>query len=224
METSLTDLTGFKGHPLLCYLTWLAPFTALRVPTLHGKPLKPGILSFTFPGLENAWNLSKKWENPGILTQTLEKLYISKFGVSKFTFQDVIYKINSVVHLCHIYIINTNTVIQSQIDLEFYWFYLDNLENNGISCNDRSGKSWYMYSETWQVRPLWWETDLHWETTVAVTWPYISIHLYLQWKTPFYGPIGWSLVAGFTIHLMYHICCFLSCNLKSSNGYFSSQI
>ncbi len=29
-----------------------------RVPTLPGKP---GILSFSFPGLENAWNLPKKW-------------------------------------------------------------------------------------------------------------------------------------------------------------------
>ncbi len=32
-----------------------------RVPTLPGKPLKPGILSFTFPGLEQAWNLLQKW-------------------------------------------------------------------------------------------------------------------------------------------------------------------
>ncbi len=29
-----------------------------RVPTLPGKP---GILSFTFPGLENTWNMLKKW-------------------------------------------------------------------------------------------------------------------------------------------------------------------
>ncbi len=58
--------------------------------------------------MENAWNLLKKWENPGILTQNLEKREISKFDVSKFTFHDVIYKINSVVHLCHNYIINTN--------------------------------------------------------------------------------------------------------------------
>ncbi len=30
--------------------------TLFRVPMLPGKP---GILSFTFPGLENAWNLLK---------------------------------------------------------------------------------------------------------------------------------------------------------------------
>ncbi len=34
-----------------------------RVPTLPGKPWKPWILSFTFPGLENAWNLLKNCEN-----------------------------------------------------------------------------------------------------------------------------------------------------------------
>ncbi len=37
------------------------------------KILKPGILTFTCPGLENTWNLHKKCEKPGILTQNLEK-------------------------------------------------------------------------------------------------------------------------------------------------------
>ncbi len=36
-------------------------------------PGKPGILLFTFPSMENALNLLKNWENPGILTQNLEK-------------------------------------------------------------------------------------------------------------------------------------------------------
>ncbi len=35
------------------------------------------------------------------------------------------------------------------------------------------------YSETCDERPLRCETDLQQETTVAVSWPYISKHLYL---------------------------------------------
>ncbi len=46
------------------------------------------------------WNFNSK---PG------KKLEICKFYVSGFTFQDVIYKNNSDLLLCHIYIINTNT-------------------------------------------------------------------------------------------------------------------
>ncbi len=45
--------------------TWSTVF-----PTLHGKA---GILSSTFPGLENVWNLLKQLEKPEILTQNLEK-------------------------------------------------------------------------------------------------------------------------------------------------------
>ncbi len=41
----------------------------------------------------------------------------------------------------------------------------------------------YLKSETCDKRPLQRETDLWRETTLAVKWPYISVHLYLQWKT-----------------------------------------
>ncbi len=68
-----------------------------RVPT---KPGKPGILSFSFSCLENAW---KSGKNLG------KKLEICKFYVWSFTFQDFIYKNSSDLLLCHIYIINTNT-------------------------------------------------------------------------------------------------------------------
>ncbi len=51
-----------------------------------------GILSFTFSGLENAWNLLKNCEKPVILTQNMEKLVLCKFCFSRFTFQDVIFK------------------------------------------------------------------------------------------------------------------------------------
>ncbi len=42
--------------------------------------------------LENAWNLLKNCEKPGILTQNLENLVLCKFGFSSFTFQYVIFK------------------------------------------------------------------------------------------------------------------------------------
>ncbi len=77
-----------------------------RVPTLPGKP---GILSFTFPCLENAWNLLKKCENPGMLTQSLEKTW----NFVNFMFQDSHFKMsftkNYYIQLCHIYMIRTNT-------------------------------------------------------------------------------------------------------------------
>ncbi len=57
-------------------------------------------------------------ERTGILTQNLEKLEICKFGVFKFLFsRDYLPKKISHLHLCHIYIINTNTLIQSQIGM-----------------------------------------------------------------------------------------------------------
>ncbi len=56
---------GKQGHPP-SHLADCLYSIVCRVPTLPGKPGKPGILSFTFPGLENAWNLLKKWENPEI--------------------------------------------------------------------------------------------------------------------------------------------------------------
>ncbi len=53
--------------------------------------MKTEILLFTFPILDNAWNLLKKWEKPGILTQNLEKKVKFVYSVfhSKFTFQDI---------------------------------------------------------------------------------------------------------------------------------------
>ncbi len=45
----------------LCYIHGFHFLLYVRVPTLPGKPTKPGILSFSFPDMENAWNLFKKW-------------------------------------------------------------------------------------------------------------------------------------------------------------------
>ncbi len=60
------------------------------------------------------WNFNSK---PG-------KTFLnSVFKVS--IFKVICKKKNNHLHLYHIYIININTVIQSQIDLECHWFYLE---------------------------------------------------------------------------------------------------
>ncbi len=68
---------------------WSLFETLHRVPILPGKP---GILSFSFPGLQIAQKVVKSWNFNSIPGKKLE---ISKFYISSFTFQDVIYKNNS---------------------------------------------------------------------------------------------------------------------------------
>ncbi len=47
-------------------------------------------------------------------------------------------------HFCDIYIINTNTVIQSHFDLGFHCFYLKiTWTIHGIACHQRSGNPGY---------------------------------------------------------------------------------
>ncbi len=70
-----------------------------------------------------------------------------------------------------------------------------------IYCNQEK----LINSETCYERPPQWQTNLYWETSFAVTWPYISIHLYLRWKTTCHIrplSVGWSLVVGFTVVYM----------------------
>ncbi len=44
-----------------------------------------------------------------------------------------------------------------------------------------------VWSIQWNLwRDDWNETNLWWETIFVVTWPYIFIHLYLQWQNPCY--------------------------------------
>ncbi len=114
--------------------------SCIRVLILPGKPGKSGILSFTFPGPENACNLLKLWEKPGIVKlKTSKKHEICKFGISRFTFQDVIYKTN----LIYTFVISTlsiQTLIQCQIGLGFHWFYPEiTWKIHGILCSQRSG-------------------------------------------------------------------------------------
>ncbi len=59
--------TSFKAHIRLGII--------YRISTLHWKHWKPGILSYTFPALENSRNLLKKWGKARILTQNLEKTW-----------------------------------------------------------------------------------------------------------------------------------------------------
>ncbi len=100
----------------------------------------PGILSFSFPGLENGWNMLKKWEKPGLLTQNLEK--ILKFENS--VFQTSLFKM-SFTKIIRIYFfvistLSTQTLIRRQIDLGFHCFYLIiTWKIHVILCHKRSG-------------------------------------------------------------------------------------
>ncbi len=128
VETALSDLE------VRCFQI------ACNTNTLPGKPWKPRILSFTFPGLENAWNLLKNSEKPGILTQNLEKkLVLCIFCFSRFTFQDDIFK-KILIYVFVISVLSTQTLIQSQIDLRFHCIYLEiTWKTHGILCHPRSG-------------------------------------------------------------------------------------
>ncbi len=108
-----------------------------RVSTLSAKPAKPGILSYTFPCLENAWNLFKKLRRKNWNFNSKPE---KNFNLVNLVFQDSLFKMSFTkyfhLHLCHIY----NIVIQSQIDLKFHCFYLEiTWEIHGISCHQRSG-------------------------------------------------------------------------------------
>ncbi len=99
------------------------------------------------PYLENLENLEfchflfQAWKMPGICSKssknlefelkTWKKIEICKFYVSSFTFQDAIYKNNSDLLRCHIYIINLNTNTDSKPKLPWISLFLpgNNLEN-----------------------------------------------------------------------------------------------
>ncbi len=58
---------------------------------LHIPPGKPGNLLFTFPELENAWNLLQKWENLEFYFKTWKKT----FKLVNSVFQDSLFKIST---------------------------------------------------------------------------------------------------------------------------------
>ncbi len=65
---------------------------------------------------------------------------ICKFCVLKFTFQDVIYKKKNPIYFFDISTLWTETLIQSQIDMGFNYFFLQiTWKIHGFSCPQRSG-------------------------------------------------------------------------------------
>ncbi len=122
---------------------WNKKLLFLLLHSIHNKIIirhRAKIHNTGFPpyleNLEFCHFLFQAWKMPGIcskssknlefLLKTLKKLEICKLYVSSFTFQNVIYKNNSDLHLViAIYIINTNIVIRSQIDRGFHCFYLE---------------------------------------------------------------------------------------------------
>ncbi len=102
-----------------------------RVPTLPGKP---GILSFSFPGLEFAQKVVKTW-NFNSKPEKNMKLANSMFQASlfKMSFTKII-----LIYFFVISTLSTQTLIRSQIDLGFH-VPGNNLKIHGILCHKRSG-------------------------------------------------------------------------------------
>ncbi len=99
-------------------------------PTLPGTSWKPGILSFTFPGLENACNLHKKWRKPGNVTHNLEQ----NFKLVNLVFQDFLFKMSFTKNIIYIfviciYIININTYSEPNCPTISLLLPGNNLEN-----------------------------------------------------------------------------------------------
>ncbi len=70
LQSNSINLLG--GHKGLFIRDIISLWLVYRVLRLHGKS---GILSFTFPGLENAWNLLQMWSKAGILMLYTRALY-----------------------------------------------------------------------------------------------------------------------------------------------------
>ncbi len=126
ISQSLSKKAGRFSNKLFYFLSWASliikiTLVSLRVPKL---PWKPGILLFTFPSLENAWNLLKNCENLKFLLKTWKKLVLCKFCFSWFSFQDVIFK-KILIYVFVISALSTQRLIQSQIDLGFHCIYLE---------------------------------------------------------------------------------------------------
>ncbi len=125
---------------ILIYNSYNGWFTVCSVPTLEN-------LEFCRL-LFQAWNLLKKWVNLGSLTEKPgKKLYISKFCVSRFTFQGVIYPKN---HL--------NTYFLCLHYQHTHWF--------------KAKLTWNFIALTWKIHwilshqrsgnPMFWSVGKHW--------------------------------------------------------------
>ncbi len=110
-----------------------------RVPTLPGKPWKPGILSLCFsrPGkcLEFAQKVVKTWNfnsKPGTNLKFANSMF--QASLFKISFTKII-----LIYFFVISTLSTQTLIRSQIDLGFHCFYLEiTWRIHGILCHKRS--------------------------------------------------------------------------------------
>ncbi len=116
---------------------WILCVTFFRVPTLPWKPWN-FVIYFSRPGkcLEFAQKVGKAWNfnsKPG-------KYYIErKFGVSRFTFQDVISKKESFTSFSYLHYQHKHCDFEP-FDLEFHCFYMEiTWKIHGILCHQRSG-------------------------------------------------------------------------------------
>ncbi len=106
-------------------LSWLCQLYTVAFPP------DPENLEFTFADLENTWNLNKRKIYLEFYVKPWKTFEICKFYVLRFTFQDIIYK----AKIIYIFVISTfsthtvHAVVQSQIDLEFHCFNLENTWN-----------------------------------------------------------------------------------------------
>ncbi len=103
------------------------------------QTLKTWNFPFTLPGLENIWNLLKKWVNSGIFNSKPGHFFCCKYCVSRFTFQNVIYPKN-LIYMFVISTYSTQPLIQSQINRGFHFLPLElTWKIHGILCYQRNG-------------------------------------------------------------------------------------
>ncbi len=123
---------------VLIMYTNIITYRYIRVPTLNWKTLKTWNFYIYFSRPGKCLEFAQKVEKPRILAENLEKTFF-KFGDSRITFQDVIYKAKSDLHFSHIYIINTNSDSKSNWYRISLLFPAKNLENTWIYfCHQRS--------------------------------------------------------------------------------------
>ncbi len=133
-----------------------------------GKTWKTGILSFTFPCLENAWNLIKKL---GKIWNSRKNLKFANLVLrfTSFFSRCHLQKKNPDLHLCHIYIINKNT--DSKPNWQWISLLLPYLPGNNLE-NTRN----FVSPEKWE--PWWWVLDYYFLTILIIKHLQINVYLY----------------------------------------------
>ncbi len=141
---SVSVLPLIQQHMFCCYFVkyFSVCILPLRQQGSHAtwKTLKTRnfVINFSRPRkyLEFAQKLWKTWN---FNSKPEKNLYFVKKKKSRFTFQDVIFKIKW-IYVFVTSALSTQTLIQSQIDLEFHCIYLEiTWKIHGILCHQRSG-------------------------------------------------------------------------------------